>query len=64
MVWRCMIWKGVGNFCLLERNMDKYVYCEILEVELMNTILMHDLGEEDVIFQHDKNSKYTSKYVI
>ena len=44
-----MTWKGVGNLHLIEGNMDKYVYCEILEMELMNTIHMHDLGKKNVI---------------
>jgi len=43
--------------------MNKYVYCEILEMEFMNTIHMHDLRKENVIFQHDNNPKHTSKYV-
>ena len=50
MVWGCMTWEGVDNLRLIEGNMDKFVYREILEMELMNTIYMHDLGEENVIF--------------
>jgi len=64
MVWGCMTWEGVGNLRLIEGNMDKFVYREILEMELKNTIHMHDLGEENVIFQHDNDSKHTSRYVI
>ena len=45
-----MTWEGVGNLRLIKGNMDKFVYREILEMELMNTIHMHDLGEENVIF--------------
>ena len=29
----------------------------------MNIVHMHDLGEKNVIFQHDNNSKHISKYV-
>jgi hypothetical protein len=58
-----MSWEGVGNLHLIEGIMDKYVYCEILEMDLISTIHMHDLEEENVIFQHDNNSKYLSKYV-
>jgi hypothetical protein len=43
--------------------MDKYVYCEILEMDLISTIHMHDLKEENVIFQHVNDSKHLSKYV-
>ena len=58
-----MTWKGVGNLRLIEGNMDTHVYCEILKMELMNTIHMHDLGEENVIFQHNNDPKHISKYV-
>ena len=64
MIWGCMTWEGVDNLCLIEGNMDKHMYREILEMELMNTIYMHDLGEENVISQHNNHSKHTSKYVI
>ena len=64
MIWRCMTWEGVDNLRLIEGNMDKHMYREILEIELMNTIYMHDLGEENVIFQHNNHPKHTSKYVI
>ena len=57
MVWRCMTWKGIGNLRLIEGKMDKYIYREVLEMELMNTIHMHDLKEENVIFQHDNDPK-------
>ena len=63
MVWGCMTWEGVGNLRLIEGNMDKFVYREILEMEFMNTIYMHDLGEENVIFQHNNDPKHTFKYV-
>jgi len=43
--------------------MDKYVCYEILEMKLINTIYIHDLGEENVIFQHDNDPKHISKYV-
>ena len=43
--------------------MDKHVYREILEMELMNTIHMHDLEKENIIFQHNNDPKHTSKYV-
>ena len=63
MVWGCMTWEGVGNLHLIEGIMDKYVYRNILETELINTIHMNDLEEEDVIFQHDNDPKHSSLYV-
>jgi hypothetical protein len=63
MVWRCMSWEGVGILCLIEGIMDKYVYCEILEMDLISTIHMHDLEEENVIFEQNNDPKSSSKYV-
>lgn len=40
MVWGCMSWEGVGKLYLIEGKMDKYVYRNILETELMGTIEM------------------------
>jgi len=50
-VWDCRNWQGVGNLCFIKKKMDKYVYREILEIELINTIHMYDLGVENFIFQ-------------
>ena len=55
MIWGCMTCKGVGDLCFIEGNMDKHVYCEILEMQLMNTILVHDLREENIFFQHNND---------
>ena len=54
--------EGVGNLHLIEGIMDKYIYRKILEMDLISTIHMHDLEEENVISQHDNNSKHLSKY--
>lgn len=48
---------------LVKGYMDKFVYREFIEMELMNTIRMHDLEEENVIFQHDTNLKHTFEYI-
>ena len=54
-----MTWEGIGNHRLIEGKMDKYIYHEVLKMELMNIIHMHDLGEENVIFQHDNDPIHT-----
>jgi hypothetical protein len=43
--------------------MDKYIYREILEMDLISTIHMHNLEEENIIFQHENDPKHSSKYV-
>lgn len=64
MVWGCMTWEGVGKLHLIEGKMDKYVYRNILETELMGTIQMQGLEEDEVIFQHDNDPKHTAHYVV
>lgn len=64
MVWGCMSWEGVGKLHLIEGKMDRYIYREILETELMETIRMQGLEEESVIFQHDNDPKHTANYVV
>eukprot|EP00301_Raphidiophrys_heterophryoidea_P003150 c11435_g1_i1.p1 GENE.c11435_g1_i1~~c11435_g1_i1.p1 ORF type:complete len:118 (-),score=20.00 c11435_g1_i1:225-578(-) len=38
MVWGCMTWSGVGEFCRIFTTMDAEVYVSILQDELMTTI--------------------------
>ena len=38
MVWDCMSWKGVSKLHLIEGKINKYVYRNILEMELVGTI--------------------------
>jgi hypothetical protein len=59
----CQIWRkkyyglrmhelgGSGQPLSHKWDLDKYIYCEILEMDLISTIHMHDLEEENVIFQ-------------
>ena len=61
MLWGCISRKGVGGFCRIDGNMDSSLYCEILQGELKDTITMHDLDPETVIFQHDNDPKHKSK---
>ena len=61
MVWRCMGWNGVGILCEVEGKMDVKQYCSILEDELLKSIQKLRIPEENVIFQQDNDSKYTSK---
>ncbi|KAG1016704.1 hypothetical protein G6F26_012315 [Rhizopus arrhizus] len=66
-LWSAITYAGVGWMCKINVNMDKELYKEILEDELERTIEygVNRLGFErhQVIFQHDNDSKHTSKVV-
>lgn len=64
MVWSCMSWEVFGKLHLIEGMMDKYIYCNILKMELMGTIQMQGLEEDEVIFQHDNDPKHTAHYIV
>ena len=44
--------------------MDKYVYCNILEMELVGTTQMQGFKEDRVIFQHDNDPNHIENYVV
>lgn len=62
MVWDCMSWEGVDKFHHSKGIVDRFVYSDILEIELIGTIYIQGL-EEIVIFQDDTNLEHSSHYV-
>ena len=62
-MWGCMEWEGVRYACKIDGKMDGELYEAILEDELMNTLDYYDQNLEDIIFQHDNDSKHTCKRV-
>jgi len=60
MVWGCFSYFGVGLCCKIDGRMNGELYREILADELMRTMSMHDLGINDVIFQHDNDPKHAA----
>ena len=61
MMWECMCWNGTGQACKIDGKMDKYLYVQILENELMGTLDEYGLNVNDIVFQQDNDPKYTSK---
>ena len=61
MMWGCITYKGVGNACRIEGNMDSFLYTEILEGEFLQTVMDYSFEKENVIFQHDNDPKHTSR---
>ena len=52
---------GVGELYFIEGNMNSNVYCEILQQSMIPSL--QKLGRR-AVFQHDNDSKHTSKTTI
>lgn len=67
MLWSAITYAGVGWFCKIDGNMEQTLYKEILEDELELTLkdACKKLGfrRDQMIFQHDNDSKHTSNLV-
>lgn len=61
MFWGCMGWKGVGNGARIEGIMNKELYLEILEDNLLESIEEWGMEAKNVIFQQDNDPKHTAK---
>ena len=64
MVWGCITSHGVGELHCIEGTMDRYVYVNILQKSLLDTLKQYGLDREDVYFQQDGDSKHTSKHAL
>ena len=58
-----MGWEGIGYICKIERKMNGEVYEFILKNELMKTLEYYNQEVDDILFQHDNDSKHTCKRV-
>ena len=61
MVWGCMNAAGVGELQFIEGNMNCNMYCEILQQSMIPSLQKLGLS---AVFQHDNDSKRTSKTTI
>ena len=52
---------GVGELYFIEGNMNSNMYCEILQQSMISSL--QKLGRR-AVFQHDNDSKHTSKTTI
>ena len=62
-IWECMGWESIGYICKIERKMNGEVYESILKDELMKTLEYYNQEVDDILFQHDNDSKHTCKRV-
>jgi transposase len=63
MVWSCITWEGVGYLVFIDTTMDKHLYKNILEEDLIETINYYGFNKEDILFMHDNDRKHTAKIV-
>ena len=67
MFWSAISYAGVGWICKINGNMDQYLYKEILEEDLEQTIqyTCEKLGlrRDQIIFQQDNDPKHKAKSV-
>ena len=61
MVWGCMSAASAGELYFIEGNMNSNMYCEILQQSIIPSL--QKLGSR-AVFQHDNDSKHTSKTTI
>ncbi|CAG8594446.1 5966_t:CDS:2 [Racocetra fulgida] len=57
-VWGCITSRGVGSLCQIKNTLNAEGYRVILARDLFGTLLQHDLEVNDIIFQHDGDSKH------
>ncbi len=62
MLWDCFSSKGVRKLVMIEGNMDKFQYVNILANNLSASAEM--LGLEEFIFQQDNDPKHKSGYTM
>jgi transposase len=61
MVWGCMSADGVGELRKIDGKMDADVYVDILNTNLLGSLLETTLEKDEILFQQDNDSKHTSK---
>ena len=61
-VWSCFARNGVIKMCILDRNMDRFYYRDILEKYLLPSIKKFNLGP-DLFLMHDNDPKHTSALI-
>ena len=61
-IWSCFTRNEVGKMCILDRNMDRFYYRDILGKYLLPSIKKFNLGV-DFFFMHDNDPKDTSALI-
>ena len=51
MIWGCMLWNRSGQACKIDDRIDKELYVQILENELLGILEKYGLEVDNIIFQ-------------
>lgn len=63
MVWGCMAASGVGNLTVINGNMNKEMYLDILRGNLAESVRNLGLQQNQWVFQQDNDPKHTAHIV-
>jgi hypothetical protein len=63
MVWGCFTGDGIGNLCRIEGGLDRELYRQILDEDLLGTLSYYKINSDQIIFQHDNDPKHTAKLI-
>jgi transposase len=63
MIWGCITYSGPGFISKIDTILDQYLYNEILETDLLESMDWYNLEQRKVIFRHDNDPKHTAKSV-
>jgi transposase len=63
MVWGCFMAQGVGNLVRIDATMDRHVYLQILQEDLLGSLDWYGVDKTKIVFQHDNDPKHTSNIV-
>jgi hypothetical protein len=64
MVWGCMTSRGWGRLHLVQGNMDRFQYVEILKESLLGTLEDQNLKPWHIYFQQDNDPKHVSGHTM
>ena len=61
MVWDCFSSFGVCNIVRIYGRIDKELYREILNDNLLGTIRWYNISKNDIVFQQNNGPKHSAK---